>query len=256
MIRTRAFLRAYRVLPHRLVNGAAGRVARVKRPRALVRAAVRAWVERDQIDLEPFHQEDWRSLEHFFLRRLRPGARPIGEGFASPADGRVVGAGAIDAGTILQIKGRPLSVARMLGDDAARFEGGTYVTIFLRPKGYHYVHAPLSGELGEPRRIGGRFFPQNEDALQHIEGIYERNERAVLALRTPKFSAALVMVGASVVGGIHVTAKGHVEKGAEIGHFTFGSTVVVLLPPEARATFRVELGDDVKMGETLGAVDA
>jgi phosphatidylserine decarboxylase len=39
------------------------------------------------------------------------------------------------------------------------------------------------------------------------------------------------------------------EKGQKIGHFAFGSTVVVLLP--AGTSEKIELGAEVRMGETL-----
>jgi phosphatidylserine decarboxylase len=262
MIRSRAFLRAYGLLPHRLINRSAGRVSRVTKPRALVHAAIDAWTAREDIDLEPFDREDWTSLEHFFLRRLRPGARPIGEELTSAVDGRVVGLGPIEKDTILQVKGRALSLSQVLRAPAERFEGGTYVTTFLRPKGYHYVHAPARGTVTGIRWIPGRYFPQNEDALQHIDGIYERNERAVLDFESVDgWRCALVMVAASVVGGIHVKGvndvrrangfRRDVEKGDELGHFTFGSTVIAILPS---ARIDVEIGEDVRMGQTIGRI--
>ena len=78
--------------------------------------------------------------------------------------------------------------------------------------------------------------------------------------------AILVMVGASVVGGIHVrgVARLHragaiavgreVGKADELGHFTFGSTVVVLLPrgaTEPHVRPDVRLGEDIPMGRAL-----
>src|SRR5207244_2421179 len=137
-------------------------------------------------------------------------------------------------------------------------------TLFLRPKGYHYVHAPASGVLEDVRWIPGRFFPQNEDALDHIDRVYERNERAVLRLRLPTGDEILmVMVGASVVGGIHVDGIADVrqarvipvgravEKGGEIGHFSFGSTVVTILPRGLVSTPAPAIGTVFRMGETL-----
>jgi len=273
MIRTTSFLRAYRAFPHWLINGAAMTVARQTRPQRMIDAAVRAWIERESIDMNDFEPGPFASLEHFFLRRLRPGARPLGEGVVSPVDGCVVGSGAIERGTILQVKGTELSVDRVVNGKlydlpVSPLEGGTYLTLFLRPRGYHYVHAPCDLVVEEVRFLPGRFFPQNEDALRHIPGIYERNERAVLCVRIGEVRAFLVMVGASVVGGIHVRGVGESErsgirrldrrvaKGEELGHFSFGSTVVLLLPPEARAVTEVALGEEVPMGRSLFASSA
>ncbi len=260
MIRSAPFLRAYRAFPHWLVNGVAMTVARQTRPQRLVDAAVRAWIAREAIDMRDFEDGPFESLEHFFLRRLKPGARPLGAGFVAPVDGCVVGLGTIERGTILQVKGTDLSIDRLVNgrlfdrrlDD---FEGGTYVTLFLRPRGYHYVHAPEDLVVDDVRFIPGRFYPQNEDALQHIPGIYEKNERAVLSVRLERagrhIPAILVMVGASVVGGIHVRDVGPKKKGDELGHFSFGSTVVVLLPKDASGKLTVALGQELQMGHAL-----
>jgi phosphatidylserine decarboxylase len=268
MIRTRPFFFAYRFFPHGAINAAAMRAARASRPRWLVKRAIELWMWRDRIDMDDFVQDDFATLEDFFLRRLKDGARPLGTGVVAPVDGCVVGRGRIGQRTILQVKGRSIGVDRLVNGtrhqlDVAPLEGGTYVTLFLRPRGYHFVHAPFDGEIVDVRWIPGRYFPQNEDALQHIDGIYEKNERAVLRVRTARGEALLVMVGASVIGGIHVRGVAdlrqrraipvgrEVKKGDELGHFSFGSTVVMLLPPGMGGEVAQPLGEEVPMGASL-----
>ncbi len=259
-----AFLRLYRFLPHRLLNAAMGAIGSARWPRFAIDYAIREWVRREQIDLTDFEDGPWPSLEAFFLRGLRAGARPLGEGLVSPADGVVVSSGICDAGTILQVKGKPISVDRLVhGASPATIElrgFARYVTIFLTPRGYHHVHAPLDGVLHDVRWIPGRFFPQNEDALQHLDAIYERNERAVLRFG----ELVMVMVGASLIGGIHLrdaprerwvkraptTLDVAHEKGEPLGHFSFGSTVVMLLPPTLRGALP-EPGTVVQLGSAL-----
>lgn len=258
------FLRLYQFLPHRLLNGVMGAIGRARGPRFAIEYTIRRWVERDGIDLDDFVDAPWETLEAFFLRSLRDGARPIGEGLIAPADGIVVSAGACDAGTILQVKGKPISLDRLVHGassrtiDLAPFQ--RYVTIFLTPRGYHHVHSPIDGELHDARWIPGRFFPQNEDALHHIDAIYERNERAVLRLG----DLVLVMVGASLIGGIHLRDVERARwvqraetpigvrkaKGEAIGHFTFGSTVVTLLPSGYAGALPAP-GTEIRMGQSL-----
>lgn len=268
--RSRPFLLAYRFLPHRLLNGAAAWLVRRERPRSLVRAAIDAWVRRERIDLADFAPAPYRTVEEFFLRRLRPGARPLGDGFVSPVDARIVEAGTIEGGAELRVKGRRVSVERLVNggrhalplDD---YRGGRYAILFLSPRGYHRIHMPSDGVVESCRHLPGRFFPQNEDALRHLDGVHLRNERAVLACRGGDGPFLLVLVGASLVGSIEladlaradwarrepVTVARLRRKGEEIGHFTFGSTVVVLLPRSPRLQPARAAGDDVKMGETL-----
>ncbi|MSP62313.1 MAG: phosphatidylserine decarboxylase [Myxococcales bacterium] len=270
LIRHPLFLRAYRLLPHRLLNGAMRRIGQIERPRGAVATVIRLWARHEKIDLDEFEQRQFVSLEDFFLRRLREGARPIGEGFVSPVDGRVVGAGRIAANTVIDLKGHPLSLGRVVNGlrhdlSLAPFEGGVFIAIFLSPRGYHYIHMPESGEIRDCRWLPGRFFPQNEQALAQIPGIYERNERAVLRCHGDGIGEfLLILVGASLVGGIHLAgyarsdwARAHkvpldrrLARGDEIGHFTFGSTVVLLLPPGAAPSFPT-VGDDLLMGQSL-----
>lgn len=277
MIQSPSFLRAYRAVPHLAVNRCALSLARQRRPRWLVQAAVREWIRRDAIDMADFAEGPFESLQDFFLRRLRDGARPLEAGLISPVDGCVVGHGRIERGTILQVKGHPISVDALVNGRAGarrfdlpleEYEGGSYVTLFLRPRGYHFVHAPADLTVEDVRWIPGRFFPQNEVALEHVPRIYERNERAVLRVRVESSSARsvpalIVMVGASVIGGIHVAGLPDlrrrdpvpflrsVKRGDELGHFDFGSTVVLLLPRGAGVRARVALGQEKLMGQTL-----
>lgn len=282
MIRSVPFFRAYRALPHFAVNRCALALARREGPKWLVESAVRSWIRRDRIDMRDFEAGPYRSLQHFFLRRLAPGARPLDDGFVAPVDGCVVGSGLIEQNAMLQVKGHPISVEALVNGKRQRgrrpfdlaldpYEGGRYLTLFLRPRGYHYVHAPCDLTVEDVRWIPGRFFPQNEDALQNVPRIYERNERAVLRVRTRTMAgerpALLVMVGASVIGGIHVAGLERLRqsapsrmdraagKGAELGHFDFGSTVIVLLPRAARARPLVRMGQEVLMGQRLFAED-
>ena len=264
------FLRAYRHLPHAALNRAARAVASLERPRPLVDAAVRAWVRRDGIDLDDFEQRRFRSLEDFFLRRLREGARPLAaSALLFPADGAVVGAGTLSADTMLQVKGKTLSVDRVVHGRAPLDPWDLtslrrWVTVFLRPRGYHYVHAPCDAVLRAVRWIPGRFFPQNEDALRVINGIYEQNERASLLFDTAFGPLLLVLVGASLIGGIELAGIDRarwarvgsplqvtraVGRGEELGHFTFGSTVVTLLPDVPGVL--PEQGREIRMGEAM-----
>jgi len=268
--RSAAFLRLYRFFPHGLLGRVSRAVATARRPRWAVNLAVRRWIDRAAIRMEEFLPGPFPSIEAFFLRRLRPGARPIGDGFVAPADGVVVGAGPIARNMILQIKGVALDLERLTRGRGPElpltaYDGGRYTTIFLTPNGYHFVHMPLAATVVELRHIPGRAFPQNQDALRHIPRIYERNERVTLRCRGDDgHEFLLVLVGASLIGGIHLHGleraawaspapfawNRRFARGEELGHFSFGSTVVILVPP-ALAGLPPPLGVEVRMGQRL-----
>lgn len=269
--RSEPFFRIYRYLPHRLINLTAMKIAQTRWPRPAVDAAVQTWIRRAGIDMRDFEERSYDSVDDFFLRRLRPGARPLASGLVSPVDGLLVGAGAIERDRPLRVKGQRISPARLVTGrvhelSLAAYEGGAFATLFLSPAGYHRIHMPEAGELLDCRWIPGRYFPQNEDALCHIHGIYERNERAVLRVRLDSGQEILmVLVGASLVGGIHlegisrrewirrsaVPIRRRAEKGEEIGHFAFGSTVVLLFPRPFAGRMIPAISSAVRMGEAL-----
>lgn len=191
----------------------------------------------------------------FFTRALRDGARPIAGGagtVACPADGRISQMGHIEAGRILQAKGRSYTVAELLADaDAAKvYRAGSFATIYLSPRDYHRVHMPLAGTLVATVHIPGRLFSVAPGPVADIPNLFARNERLVCHFEGPQGPFAVVMVGAMLVSGITTVWSGAVvppyarkitrddwrgrgiqlARGAELGRFEMGSTVIVLLP--------------------------
>ena len=228
---------------------------RQRRPRALVRATIAAWIRRGGVDMGEFEPGPFDTVEAFFLRRLLPGHRPLADAAAvSPVDGVVVSAGTITGDTVLVVKGHPMSLRRLVGGPVDHLVGGLHTTIFLTPDGYHHVHAPVDARVHAVRPIAGASLPQNADALQVLDRVYERNARAVVSLTLGDGApVVLVMVGASLISGIHVdVAPGQqLERGARLGCFAFGSTVVLLAAPGLADEVAVGPGDGVRMGEAL-----
>jgi phosphatidylserine decarboxylase len=210
---------------------------------------------------------DYASFNDFFTRELAEGARPLSGGAETaicPADGAVSQAGPIRDGALLQAKGHTYSAASLLGShqDAAPFDGGLFATVYLAPKDYHRVHLPVAGRLEWTRSIPGALFSVNAVTEANIDGLFARNERLVCQFSTDWGPMAVVLVGAMIVAGIDTvwdgpsspysdvvqTRHGDIEfdRGAEIGRFFLGSTVIVCLPPGA-----AELAPDIRAGRTV-----
>lgn len=260
------------------VSRTVGRIADLRLPRPLRLALHHAWVRAFRVDLSDTAQplERFASLDDLFTRRLVPGARPVARGrrrIVSPVDGRLLHFGPVDGDQLLQVKGVSYSLAELLGDPEAarRYERGTYFTLYLSPPDYHRVHAPADGEILGYRYLPGRFYPVNRLGLDHVPGLFPRNERLTTYLRTPLGHVAVVKVGATSVGRITVTyadvqtnAPGAsaqavyyarpraVNKGAELGTFHLGSTVVLLVErpplaihPSLREGMRIRVGQEL-----------
>jgi phosphatidylserine decarboxylase len=233
-----------------------GRVADIPIPQTLLHPLVHAYsigVGANAREwLEP--SDGWRSFGDFFARRLRPESRPIcqdRDALVSPCDGAVRGLGEVDAGdrTEFRIKGSAYDVGALLGgeDEGRAFRGGGFMVIYLHPRDYHRVHVPADVELIAVRHVPGARYPVNAWAERRVSGIYGKNERMVFHMRCGNGrDMALVMVAAFGVGNIETSlmpcATGDLDvvterrcappaimaRGADLGAFRLGSTVVLL----------------------------
>jgi phosphatidylserine decarboxylase len=196
--------------------------------------------------------DDYRSLDDFFTRRLRPGARVFDSEpthLCAPAEGRVLVVPEVDG--LLSVKASRVGLAELLGDAALarRYAGGAAVIVRLAPADYHRFHFCDGGTAGEPRALVGRLHSVHPIALG-AGAPSLRNRRAVTVLDSDRFgSLALVEVGALCVGTIEQSfAPGRVERGQEKGLFRFGGSTVVLLAEPGR----VRLDEDLEVASAEG----
>lgn len=214
-----------------------------------------------KIDLKPVKHDidQFESLLDFFVRELHDDARPIHpdpDTIVSPVDGTISQFGEIENGTLLQAKGIHYSLLELLGNDeknAAHFYNGSFMTIYLSPKDYHRIHMPISGSVSSCVYIPGNLDPVNQWGVQHVRGLFAQNERVISYINAGNYPLALIKVGALNVGSIKVIyepelvtnakkpVKNHkvyeeepqLKKGSELGRFEFGSTVILLFPPNS-----------------------
>lgn len=214
----------------------------------------------------------YRSASALFTRELEPGSRSWPERArvaGSPVDGIVGQSGRIEDGRVLQAKGRDYTITELLDDDrmAERFAGGSYLTIYLSPRHYHRIHAPVAGTVARARHVPGRLLPVNTPAVRLVDRLFPRNERLITYIEGQGGqggqggqdgqdgqdgqgggAVAVVAVGAFNVGRITaaydetlVTNRGRarpetrlydppvpVSRGDELMTFHLGSTVVLL----------------------------
>jgi hypothetical protein len=71
------------------------------------------------------------------------------------------------------------TLGELLGDEseAAAFEGGEQLTIYLHPRNYHRVHSPVTGAISGSCHMSGELFPVHADAARAIPGLFALNER-------------------------------------------------------------------------------
>jgi phosphatidylserine decarboxylase len=270
---------AQKALPQHALSRLLGRLARARMP-ALKNPLNRTFVKAFAVDLSDAQitrAQDYASFNALFTRALAPGARPLAGDEAtlvSPVDGTLSQCGPIRGQTLIQAKGRDYQLAELLGSaaDAEAFADGLFATIYLAPYNYHRIHMPAAGRLHTMRLVPGRLFSVNARTAQDIDRLFARNERVVNLFAGAQGPFGVVAVGALNVGSINTVWHGTVTppaaraprtwhyrdgpalaRGAELGHFNFGSTVIVLLPPgSAVLDAGLAPGTTLRMGQPLG----
>jgi len=272
---TFATAQVLRVLPRARISRVMGKLADHLWTEPLGRAVVGLYSRVYEVDFGDCEQRDgWTSFDEFFTRALRAGARPIARDprtIVSPADGRIESMGRVDESSTFTVKGRPYRVEELVGDaeEARRFAGGFGCVVYLSPRDYHRVHAPIEGTIRRIRSFPGDYFPVNKVGLAHVPNLFARNRRVAIEIDTPPEiglgRVTVVMVVAMIVGRITVTGidawdvplGDHtfdppmtVERGGEIGMFHLGSTAVVFIEKKAAGRWMAHEGP-IRYGEAL-----
>lgn len=279
----RTVLALLRFLPQASLSRSLGQLADVQLPPRLRGPVLGAVARGLGIDLAEAEQppEAYVSINDLFVRRLRPGARVVDPDPAvavSPVDGVVGQFGRVRDGRIIQAKGRDYSVADLLADagEAAAYEGGSFLTIYLSPRHYHRIHSPVSGAVTMARYVPGGLWPVNEPAVQHVPNLFPRNERLLAGIDGALGRTVLVAVGAYNVGRIsavfdpewaaprwasnrrggRAAARRYdppwrIEKGAELMAFHLGSTVVLLFDRSLSLAPGLAAGAEVRLGSAV-----
>jgi len=231
-----------------------GRLADARVPAPLASAVVRLYSRAYKVDLDEAVCPDagFPSFDAFFTRTLRQGQRPLPadpQVIVSPADGRIDSFGPVVVNGHFSVKGRPYRAEHLVGDaeEARRYDGGQFCVVYLSPRDYHRVHAPIGGKVGVVRSYAGEYFPVNSIGERHVKSLFAINRRVVVPIQTEQLGlVTVVLVGAMVVGrittpfvdgrdvpiGDHVMAPPRVvARGDEIGIFHLGSTAVCFFEP-------------------------
>jgi phosphatidylserine decarboxylase len=277
--RTPLLIRALRYLPRAALSRLAGWVACRHWPAPLQRALNLGFGRAVGVDFAELRSPlaEFRTLQEFFTRELREGARPLDpapDALLSPCDGRWGAAGSIRGGQLLQVKGRSYSLAELLGSeaDARALEGGEFATLYLAPRDYHRFHTPCAARVSRARYLPGALWPVNRAGLHGVDALFARNERLCAFLARDGRELCVVAVGAMLVGRVRLSfdelctrtrpaarcersyTDVRLAAGAELGRFEFGSTLVLLIPPDAGRLALRPPGEPVRVGARIGTL--
>ena len=235
-------------MPKKLLSRAVGKLAAAEMGQGTA-FLIERFIRYYNVDMKDAKIQDiakFKSFNDFFTRELKKNARPVvsdENALAEPADGTISELGEIYKDAVLQAKG-------------------------------HYYS--LEALLGGNREDAGELFSVNPLTARNVDNLFARNERVVCFFNNEKIGRfAVVLVGATIVASIATVFTGLVApsagkevtvynyakdnivlaKGAELGRFLLGSTVICVFP-KGKVKFAKGLasGTPVKMGECLGEI--
>ena len=268
------------LLPKQHLTTLAGRVA--GRPGGWFTPRLIRWfVRKYRVNMDEAENPDlgsYSTFNDFFSRPLKAGARPLsGAAFICPVDGAISQFGSIDDRRIVQAKGHSFTTRELVGGDealAAHFRHGSFANLYLSPKDYHRLHMPCDGRLTRMIYVPGALFSVNPVTARGVPNLFARNERVVCVFESPEHGPfVMVLVGATIVGSMSTVWHGVVnpkrtnkvsewtyadqnivlKKGAEMGRFLLGSTIVMLFR-QGTIAFNPDWAPErpVRLGEPMG----
>jgi phosphatidylserine decarboxylase len=284
-LKGRLFVLMQYLLPQHFLSRLVYRLTRSRAVR-LKNWLISSFVRGFSPDLSEALQPDplaYGSFNEFFTRALKPGARRIdpGEELVSPVDGAISQIGRLDGTQLLQAKGQLYSLEALLDCDpagaqwASRFAGGCFATLYLAPFNYHRIHMPAEGTLRAAWYVPGKLFSVNAVTAASVPELFARNERVVCIFEDGPRLFALVLVGALFVGSMETVWHGEITprrpreplqlpltaaraplqlaKGAELGRFNMGSTVILITPAGMIDWLSsAKARDSIRVGQPLG----
>jgi phosphatidylserine decarboxylase len=278
---TELYIALQRLLPQFLLGRLVHRLARVRTPwfKDLLIGGFTRLYPSTVAEAEQPVPGGYPTFNAFFTRALQPGTRPQDadpSALTSPVDGRVQRAGSLHDGELVQAKGMYYSTAELLGDDdqAEIYRDGWFLTAYLAPPDYHRVHAPLAGTLRRMHYLPGARLSVNRATAGAVPKLFARNERLACLFESPRGPFAVVLVGALNVASISTAWAGEVipreprricrwhypgragvtlQRGALLGQFNLGSTVILMLPAGAvEPAEGIMPGQPLRVGQRIG----
>lgn len=271
-------------MPKKIISRLVGILAAANMGKA-TQLLIKLFIKCYKVDMSEAKVQDiskFETFNDFFSRELKRGARPVTQAediLCLPVDGKISQLGKIYHDAMIQAKGHYYSLNSLLGgneDDSKDFLSGDFATIYLSPKDYHRVHMPFDGKLEKMIFVPGDLFSVNPLTAKNVDNLFSRNERVVCFFNNEKIGRfAVVLVGATIVASIATVFGGiiapdsknkikvydytndniRLDKGAELGRFMLGSTVICVFEKN-KIKFDVNLLADTPtvMGQSFARI--
>lgn len=226
---------------------------------------IKGFIRKNHIRMSDYLQEDYRSFNEFFTRKIKPGLRPVcmkNCAFIAPCDG-LLSAYRIEGDEVIPVKQSRYTISRLIGDEelAKDYRDGICLVFRLCVGHYHRYSYIDSGVKGENHFIPGVLHTVRPVALDNVS-VFTENCREYTVMDTDNFGLVTqVEVGAMLVGKIsNNDGAAVINRGEEKGMFLYGGSTVILLVGKDRVKIpeyvfeATKKGGEipVRMGERIG----
>lgn len=164
--------------------------------------------------------QSYHTLQEFFSRKLRPGARVPHPSclLVSPCDGELLMCGQVTGGdtpVIVQVKGNSFPLHQLLNTNRPFAVDPTkerwYFLFHLRPRDYHRYHSPCDMRVAEVCHTPGTLHPVTYTSSKWIPDLFAQNERVAVIGSWPCGQVAMVPIGATCVGSISLEFEPNIQ---------------------------------------------
>ena len=226
---------------------------------------IKKFIRENNINMEDYQDEKYKSFNEFFTRRIRVDRRSIDmnpTNLIAPCDAKLT-VHKIDHESKFRIKNSDYTIDDLLnGDDISeKYVGGQALIFRLTVDDYHRYCYIDSGTKGYNKKIKGELHTVKPIAFYDYP-VFTRNSREYTILHTENFGNVVqIEVGAMMVGRISNNHEaGEIRRGQEKGKFEFGGSTIVLLFEKDRVIIDQDIINNslahmetkVKIGEKIG----
>lgn len=189
---------------------------------------VNKFIKQNNINMDEYEKENYKSFNDFFIRKIKSDRRPIANGLFAIADSKL-SVYKIDNNLSFKVKNSIYTVEELLGENRFNFDGGYALIFRLCVDDYHHYVYPDDGEILYNKRINGKLHTVQPLAFKKYK-VFSENTREITLLKTKHYGkVAYIEVGAMMIGKIVNENVTNFKRGSEKGHFEFGGSTCILL---------------------------
>lgn len=231
---------------------------------ALSKPLIKGFVRKNNINLDDFYSDDFKSFNDCFSRKIKENLRPVDNEISaliSPCDG-LLSVYDVNSETVFPVKQSEYNLFSLLKnkDLSKEFEGGKCLVFRLCVNHYHRYCYLDSGSLINNYYIKGKLHTVRPIALENMP-VFCENCREISILDYDNFGKTIqIEVGAMMVGKIKNYRLTDFSKGTEKGMFLFGGSTIIVLLKKGKVSINDEIlsnsscgiETEVKMGQKIG----